>query len=120
MQITCPECGCPYDSSRPSCPECGNPTQAAPPVAVPVARPVGIPAAQAVSTPATQATTSSNCPSCGAPIGAGTACEYCGCAYPRIIPQAPQQVIINNQPDQTTAAISGFLGGLVGGALIDW
>lgn len=99
MQITCPECGCRYDGSRASCPECGCPTEAA--------------------QPAGQVTIT-NCPNCGAPVGAGLCCEYCGSAYPRIVQQGPQQIIINNQQDEATAAISGFLGGLVGGALSDW
>lgn len=98
MRITCPECGCPYDDSKPYCPECGCPKE--------------------VATPAGQVTIT-NCPNCGAPVSGITSCEYCGSAYPRIVQQGPQQVIINNQQDQTTAALSGFIGGIVGGALID-
>lgn len=99
MQITCPECGCPYDNGCLSCPECGCPTE--------VAQPAG-------------QVTITNCPNCGAPVGAGVNCEYCGSAYPRIVQQAPQQVIINNQQDNSSAAVGAFLGGLVGGALSDW
>ena len=58
-----------------------------------------------------------NCPNCGAPVGGGASCEYCGSAYPRIVQQGPQQVIINNQQDNTSAVVGAFLGGLVGGAL---
>lgn len=98
MQITCPECGCPYDGSKPSCPECGCPT---------------------ASDQQAGQVTITNCPNCGAPVGGGICCEYCGSAYPRIVQQGPQQVIINNQQDEATAALTGFLGGLVGGALLD-
>ena len=98
MQITCPECGCPYDASSPYCPECGYPTEA--------------------TQPAGQVTIT-KCPNCGAPVGSGASCEYCGSAYPRIVQQGPQQVIINNQQDNTSAVVGAFLGGLVGGALSD-
>lgn len=98
MQITCPECGCPYDGSKPSCPECGCPT---------------------ASDQQAGQVTITNCPNCGAPVGGGICCEYCGSAYPRIVQQGPQQVIINNQQDEATAALTGFLGGIVGRALFD-
>lgn len=96
MQITCPECGCPYDNNLPYCPECGCPTL--------TIQPVG-------------QVTITNCPNCGAPVGEGTCCNYCGSAYPRIVQPELQRVIINNQQDQATAALSSFLGGLIGSAL---
>lgn len=96
MLITCCECGCPFDDSKHVCPDCGCP---------------------AASLQAVGQVKVSNCQNCGAPVGAGTCCEYCGSAYPRIIQQAPQQVIIKQKQDDSTAALAGFLGGIVGSRL---
>lgn len=93
MITSCPECGYPYDDSKPYCPECGYPTS---------------------STQPASKVTITNCPNCGAPVGAGASCEYCGSAYPRILQQNSQNGMAN---DNANTALSAFLGGLVGGAL---
>lgn len=103
MTITCSECGCPYENNLDYCPECGNPTER---------RNIN-------------ETGLTNCPNCGAPVTNNVACEYCGSAFPK---EVPQKVIINNtttninnetsQSDGTNTAIgvgtAAFLGGIVG------
>lgn len=96
MEVVCTECGCPYDSHRQSCPECGCPTI--------TTQPAGL-------------VTITNCPNCGAPVGRGIDCDYCGSAYPRVVQQTPKQVIINKKSDESSAVLAGFLGGIVGSKL---
>ncbi len=57
--ITCPECGCPYDRSRMTCPECGAPN-------------TQVSAAVDINGYATE------CSNCGAPANGYRVCQWCG------------------------------------------
>lgn len=100
--IICSECGYEYPENFPHCAECGNPT----PSKIKIR------------------TNSTNCSSCGAPIGETRLCEWCGCAHVLQQPYGEQKtVIVNNITNNVesndgsstgTVVAAGLLGGIIG------